>query len=256
MPSHNSVVIVDAVRSPVGKRNGSLASTHPNELLGTVLAPLVDRTGIDPTAVGQVVGGCVGQVGAQASNVTRHAWLTAGLPLEIPATTANVQCGSAQQANTLAHGLVGVGPRRRRRRLRCRGDEHGRRWARRSRVIPTSALPAPATTPSCYEPTTQFEGADRIAATWGLTRDQLDAFGTRSQQYARRAWDEDRFAGQIVPIETVRRAGRRHQASTRRGLARHHARGAGRAQAPTARPTTPSTPPAPRRRSPTAPQPC
>src|SRR5688572_14482182 len=103
------VVLVDAVRSPIGKRNGALASVHPVELLGAVLASLVERTAIDPNAVGQVVGGCVGQVGAQAGNVIRQAWLTAGLPLEVPASTTNVQCGSAQQATTLAHGLVGSG---------------------------------------------------------------------------------------------------------------------------------------------------
>src|SRR5215510_1106443 len=109
MASDSSVVIVDAVRTPVGRRGGGLSSVHPAELLGVVQQAIVERTGIDPSAVGQVVGGCVSQVGEQSFNVTRTAWLAAGLPQSVPATTVDTQCGSSQQATNLATSLVGAG---------------------------------------------------------------------------------------------------------------------------------------------------
>ncbi|MET0146520.1 MAG: acetyl-CoA C-acyltransferase [Ilumatobacteraceae bacterium] len=202
MPSVAPVVVVDAVRSAVGRRNGALAHTHPNEVLGTVLAALVDRTGIDPSSVDQVIGGCVGQVGAQSSNVIRQAWLTAGLPLEVPATTANVQCGSAQQSTTLAHGLVASGLVDV--AIAC-GIEAMSTVVMGSSVPrdPDVGEPRTGRYAELYEPTTQFEGADRIAAAWELSRDELDEFGLRSQELAAKAWAEDRFAGQIVAIEAV-----------------------------------------------------
>lgn len=200
MPATAPVVIVDAVRSPVGKRNGSLADIHPNELLGTVLSALVDRTGVDPNAVGQVIGGCVNQVGGQAANVVRQAWLTAGLPLEVPSTTVNVQCGSAQQANTLAHGLVASGLVDV--AVAC-GVETMSKIPLGSNIPkePDFGAPRAGKYAEMYEPTTQFEAADRIAAKWGISRAELDAFGLRSQQLAAQAWAEDRFAGQIATID-------------------------------------------------------
>ena len=202
MPTPAPVVIVDAVRSAIGRRNGSLAHTHPNEILAPVLNGLVERTGIDPAQVGQVVGGCVAQVGAQASNVIRQAWLTAGLPMEVPATTTNVQCGSAQQATTLAHalvasGLVDVA-------VAC-GIEAMSTVVMGSTIPkdPFVGQPRAGKYLEQYEPTTQFEGADRIAAKWGISREELDAYGVRSQHLAAQAWAEDRFAGQIVPIEAT-----------------------------------------------------
>ena len=105
----SNVVIVDAVRTPIGTRNGGLSTIHPAELLGTVQKAIVERTGIDPTEIGQVVGGCVSQVGEQAFNITRTAWLAAGLPLTTAATTVDTQCGSSQQATNLATALVGSG---------------------------------------------------------------------------------------------------------------------------------------------------
>ena len=103
------VVIVEAVRSPLGKRGGGLSTSHSVDVLGTVQKALFDRSGVDPLEVGQVVGGCVGQVGMQSMNVTRTAWLTAGLPLDVPATTVDAQCGSSQQATNLAYALVASG---------------------------------------------------------------------------------------------------------------------------------------------------
>lgn len=103
------VVVVEAVRTPFGKRNGGLSTTHSVELLAHTQRALIDRAGIDPREVGQVVGGCVGQVGMQTSNIARTAWLTAGLPIEVAATTVDSQCGSSQQATNLAFALLSSG---------------------------------------------------------------------------------------------------------------------------------------------------
>ena len=101
-------VIIEAVRTPIGKRNGWMAGFHAAELLGNVQVELVKRAGIDPAEVEQVVGGCVTQAGEQASNVTRTAWLSQGLPYATAATTVDCQCGSAQQANHFVANLVGA----------------------------------------------------------------------------------------------------------------------------------------------------
>src|SRR3954467_12084502 len=100
------VVIVEAVRSPLGRRNGGLAEVHPADLLAAVQRAAIERAAIDPMRVGQVIGGCVSQVGEQTFNIARTAWLTAGLPLEVAATTVDSQCGSSQQATGLAASLV------------------------------------------------------------------------------------------------------------------------------------------------------
>ena len=103
------VVIVEAVRTPVGKRRGGLATVHSADLLGTALTSLVDRAGIDAALVDQVIGGCVSQVGMQSFNVTRTAWLAAGLPTSTAASTVDTQCGSSQQATNLVYGLLKSG---------------------------------------------------------------------------------------------------------------------------------------------------
>src|SRR4051794_1264638 len=105
----DDVVIIEAVRSPIGRRGGSLSTIHSADLLASVQKELIERSGIDPVEVGQVVGGCVSQVGQQSFNVARTAWLTAGLPLSVAATTVDSQCGSSQQATNLATSLIGSG---------------------------------------------------------------------------------------------------------------------------------------------------
>src|SRR5207302_6759986 len=105
----SDVVIVEAVRSPIGRRGGGLSSLHPADLLGQVQTALIERAGIDPAEVGQLVGGCVSQVGEQSFNIARTAWLAAGLPLPVAATTIDSQCGSSQQASHLAAGLIASG---------------------------------------------------------------------------------------------------------------------------------------------------
>ena len=194
------VVIVDAVRSAVGKRNGSFAHKPATELLGDVIVGLLDRNDIEPDGIGHVVGGCVQQIGVQSGNVTRNAWLAAGLPLSVPAVTVNTQCGSSQEALTLSHALIAGG-------LVDVGIACG--------VETMTAIPMGSAAPAepdfgqprggryteHYDPTTQFEGAERIAETWGLTRPELEAFAKRSQDGAARAWAEARFESQIVPVE-------------------------------------------------------
>jgi acetyl-CoA C-acetyltransferase len=196
-------VIVDAVRTPIGRRNGSLSNVHANDLLGHVLTALFERTGLDPATVGQVVGGCVQQAGAQSGNVTRNAWLAAGLPLEVPATTVNVQCGSSQQAATLAHGLLGGGIVDV--AVACGVETMSSIPMGSTTVDGRFGLPRAGTYTEHYEATTQFQGADRIAHAWGISRFDTDVFGKLSQDRAAAAWSEGRFDGQVIPIAGLER---------------------------------------------------
>ena len=199
MPSQ-TVVIVDAVRTPIGKRNGGLASVHPADLLGLVQSEIVSRTGVDPTEIGQVVGGCVSQVGEQSFNITRTAWLAAGLPMSTAATTVDTQCGSSQQATNLATALVGSGVVDA--AVAC-GVEVMSRVPIGSNSSKKLGLGVPIPKPyfARYEMTSQFEGAERIADKWGISRDDADAFGLSSQQRAAAAWAEGRYDGQWVAVE-------------------------------------------------------
>jgi acetyl-CoA C-acetyltransferase len=196
----SNIVIVDAVRTPIGKRNGGLSTMHPGETLGLVQRAIIDRTGIDPEEIGQVVGGCVSQAGEQAFNLTRTAWLAAGLPLSVAATTIDTQCGSSQQATNLATSLVGSGVVDA--AIACGVESMSR--------VPIGAsgskklglgVPIPPSYFDRYEMTSQFEGAERIADKWGITREDTDAFGFASQTRAITAWEEDRFAGQYITVE-------------------------------------------------------
>ncbi len=194
------VVIIDAVRSPIGRRNGGLSSLHPAELLSAVQRELIDRTGIDPAEVGQVVTGCVSQVGEQSYNVGRTAWLAAGLPLEVPATTVDTQCGSSQQATNVGTALVQAGVVDV--AVACGVEVMSRIpiGSNSSRKLGLG-IPIPASYFEQYEMTSQFEGAERIADKWGITRADADEFGLRSQTLAAQAWEEARFATQVLPID-------------------------------------------------------
>jgi acetyl-CoA C-acetyltransferase len=198
--SDREVVVVEAVRSPMGKRNGALSALHSLDLLGHVQKQAIQRSGIDPAQVGQVVGGCVGQVGMQTMNVTRNAWLAAGLPLEVAATTVDTQCGSSQQATNLAYALVKSGVVDV--ALGC-GVEMMSRVPMGSTIPrdPDVGKPINAAYWEHYEMTSQFEGAERIARKWGITRKETDAFGKLSQDRAAEAWADNRFESQIAPIE-------------------------------------------------------
>ncbi|CAM8646630.1 PaaJ Acetyl-CoA acetyltransferase [Acidimicrobiia bacterium] len=194
------VVIVDAVRTPVGRRNGGLSTMHSADLLGVPFKALFDRTGVDPAIVGQVIGGCVSQIGMQGFNVARTAWLAAGLPLEVAATTVDAQCGSSQQAADMAYALIASGV----------VDVAVAGGVEVMSKVPIGSnaarsldmgLPVPKSYFARYEYTSQFEGAERIATKWGVTRADTDAFGLQSQQRGAQAWAEDRFATQIAEVD-------------------------------------------------------
>jgi acetyl-CoA C-acetyltransferase len=198
--SEREVVIVEAVRTPIGRRNGGLSTIHSVDLLTNPLKAVIERSGIDPAEVGQVVGGCVSQIGMQSFNVARTAWLTAGLPLTVAATTVDAQCGSSQQATNLATSLVGSGVVDV--AIACGVEDmsqvpigsNSARGMGLGNAVPKSYFDQ-------YEFTSQFEGAERIADKWGITRADADEFGLRSQQLAAQAWAEDRFATQIVEVD-------------------------------------------------------
>lgn len=198
------VVIVEAGRSAVGKRNGTLAGTHPNDLLGPVQMEVIRRAGIAADRVGQVVGGCIDQVGAQSANVTRNAWLTHGGPADVACSTVDSQCGSSQHAVNLAYSLIASGTEDV--VLACGVESMS--------MVPIGAnaidgakaghgKPVTRAYWKHFEYTSQFEGSERIATKYGITRDDTDAFGLESQARARRAIDEGRFASQIIPIEAT-----------------------------------------------------
>ena len=196
--SDDDVVIVEAVRTPIGRRNGGLGGFHSADLLGAVLREVVTRSGIDPAVVDQVVGGCISQVGQQGFNVTRTAWLTAGLPLTTPATTVDSQCGSSQQAATLAHGLLAGGLIDV--AIAC-GVEVMTRVPLGSGLSQGVGKAVPRSYYASYEYTSQFEGAERIADKWGISRHDTDALGLDSQTRAAQAWAEGRFDAQVVAMD-------------------------------------------------------
>jgi acetyl-CoA C-acetyltransferase len=191
------VVITEAVRSPIGRRGGGLSTLHPADLLGAVQAEAVSRAGIDPAEVDQVVAGCVTAVGEQSYNIARTAWLAAGLPLTVPATTVDSQCGSSQQATNLAAGLIASGAADL--VLACGVESMSRvplganTKAGPGRAIPKSYF-------ARYEFASQFEGAERIADKWGVTRSDADRFGATSQLRAGRARDEAWFEAESFGI--------------------------------------------------------
>jgi acetyl-CoA C-acetyltransferase len=190
-----NAVIVEAVRTPIGRRRGALAGLHPAELLGHVQTTVIGRAGVDPAEVEQVAGGCVTQAGEQAGNVTRVSWLHAGLPQQTGCLTLDAQCGSAQQAVHLIAGLiaagaidVGIG---------C-GVEAMSRIGLGANI--GTGLGSPRPQSWAIDMPSQYEAAERIARRRGFSREQVDAFGLRSQQNAQRAWAEGRFGREIAPL--------------------------------------------------------
>lgn len=195
------VVIIEAVRSPLGKGkrgSGGLSTLPPSLLLAAVQRAAIERAGIDPMQVGQVVGGCVSQVGEQTFNIARTAWLIAGLPMEVAATTVDSQCGSSQQATNLAAALVKAGVVDV--ALSC-GVESMSRVPLGAAVKAGPGRPLNRAYFARYENTSQFEGAERIAEKWGISRLDCDEFGLQSMQRAIRAWDEGRFEREVVAID-------------------------------------------------------
>ncbi len=189
-------VIVEAVRTPIGKRNGWLSGFHAAELLGAAQVELVKRAGIDPGDVEQIVGGCVTQAGEQASNVTRTAWLSQGLPYEVAATTIDCQCGSAQQANNFVANLISADAIHA--GIAC-GVEAMSRVGLGANAFNGPGKSRPENFP--WDMPDQFNAAERIAQKYGITRDDVDWLGFESQRKAAVAVAEGRFDREIAPIE-------------------------------------------------------
>ena len=191
-------VIVEAVRTPIGKRGGSLSGVIAPKLLAVVQQEVIRRAEVEPSEVDQLVGGCVTQGGQQASNVTRNAWLTSGVDYSPAATTIDCQCGSGAQANTFTQGLIATG---------------GANIAIGCGVEQMSQVPLGTaarggggyykdaeTWPWDDPPNGQFGAAQRVAERRGITRDQFDEVGASSQKKAAIAWEEGRFDREVVPV--------------------------------------------------------
>jgi acetyl-CoA acetyltransferase family protein len=198
MSDGRDAVIVDVVRTTMGKRKGALAGWHPVDLLGFALNSLVERTGVDPETVDDVIGGCVTQVGEQSTNVTRNAWVAAGLPQTVPATTVDRQCGSSQQA--MHFGAAGVVAGQYDLVVACGVETMSR--------VPLASNARGGTGP--FPPSfldridgrlwAQFRVAQVLADRYGITREEMDAFALESHRRAAAAWDEGRFKAEAVPV--------------------------------------------------------
>ncbi|WP_436777892.1 acetyl-CoA C-acetyltransferase [Yinghuangia sp. YIM S09857] len=200
--------IVDAIRTPVGKRNGGLASAHPADLGAHILANLVERTGVDPAAVDDVVFGCLDVIGPQAGNIARTSWLSAGLPASVPGTTIDRQCGSSQQAVHFAAQAVMSGT----------ADVVVAGGVQNMSMIPISASLRAGREFGFDSPyagalgwrkrygdqeITQFRAAELIAEKWGITREEMEEFAVASHERAIQADQEGRFAGELVAYGDV-----------------------------------------------------
>jgi acetyl-CoA acyltransferase len=198
--STRDAVIVAAVRTPVGKRNGSLASVHAVDLSAHVLNALVERTGVDPAAVDDVVWGCVQQVGQQAANIGRNAVLAAGWPQSVPATTIDRQCGSSQQSvHFAAAGLISGQYDM----VVAGGVENMSAIPMGSAVKDPGLFGSPAGPLLAARYGQEFNqglGAEMMAKKWGFSRSELDEFAALSHQRLAAALDDGRFEGQIAPV--------------------------------------------------------
>ncbi len=191
-----SAVIVEAARTPIGKRGGALSGLHAAQILGSALTGLIERAGIPASDVEQVAGGCVTQAGEQSNNITRTAWLHAGLPYQTGCLTLDAQCGSAQQAAHLIAGLIAADAISA--GVAC-GVEAMSRVPLRANVGVDVGSPRPDSWD--VDLPNQFAAAERIAARRGLTRADVDGFGLRSQTLAQAAWAEGRFDREVIPMK-------------------------------------------------------
>src|SRR3954463_652554 len=191
-------VIVEAVRTPIGKRKGKLSGWHPTDLLGHTLKALLERTGVEPSSIDDVVGGCVTQSGEQSTNVTRNAWVAAGVPWTVPATTVDRQCGSSQQAaHVVAQGVLSGDDDI---AIAC-GAESMTRAPMASNARGGTGPFSPAFLAACDgQLKLQFEGAQRIAKGWKLSREDMDEFAVEPHRRAAEATRSGAFAREIVPI--------------------------------------------------------
>src|SRR5579875_3577354 len=202
--------IVDAVRSPVGKRGGGLAGVHPADLGAHVLTALVERTGIDPAAVDDVVFGCLDTLGPQAGDIARTAWLAAGMPEQVPGTTIDRQCGSSQQALHFAAQGVMSGTQY---LVVAGGVQNMSQIPIGSAFRVAASLGVEDKDPFSGskgwvkrygdQPVSQFFGAELIAEKWGISREEMEQFALQSHQRAATAIDEGRFDRELAPYNGV-----------------------------------------------------
>ncbi|MFD8159432.1 acetyl-CoA C-acetyltransferase [Streptomyces malaysiensis] len=202
--------IVEAVRTPVGRRKGGLASVHPADLGAHILRTLMERSGADPAAVEDVVFGCLDTVGPQAGDIARTCWLAAGLPEEVPGVTVDRQCGSSQQALHFAAQAVLSGTQD----LVVAGGVQNMSmvpigFASRQASEPLGLAEGPFAGSEGWRarygdrPVSQFYGAELIAEKWGITREAMEEFALGSHRRALRAIDEGRFDREVVPFRDV-----------------------------------------------------
>ncbi len=204
----NEAYIVDAVRTPVGKRGGGLSGVHPADLGAAAITALMDRSGVDPAAVEDVVFGCVDAIGPQAGDIARTCWLAAGLPEEVPGTTIDRQCGSSQQALHFAAQAV----------LSGTSDVVVAGGVQNMSMIPITAAMQAGVQYGFEDPfsgsagwrarygdeeVSQFRAAEMIAAKWDISREDMERFALQSHERAITAIDEGRFDTQIVPLAEV-----------------------------------------------------
>jgi acetyl-CoA acyltransferase len=215
-----TAVIVDAVRTPLGRRNGALRDWHPVDLAARVLRALVERNDLDPGTVDDVIAGCVSQTGEQGLNVARSAALAAGFPETVPGTTVDRQCGSGQQALHFAAQGVMAGAYD---VVIAAGVESMTRVPMGSTILNGPGKPFGPLVAQRYSPAgglvPQGLAAERIAEQWALTRDALDAYSLESHRRAARATDAGRFAGEMVPV-TLETAKGKQQFSVDEGIRR------------------------------------
>ena len=191
------VVIIEAVRTAMGRRNGMLSGTHPVKLGAHVLNEVVRRAGIEPGMVGDVVFGNVSQVGEQAANIGRNVVLEAGFPVEVPGTTVDRQCGSAQQAIHFAANLISSGVVD----ITIGGGVEVMSRVPMGSNFQVAGFPFTEHMRTTYDLTSQGVSADNIARKWGISRRQLDEFALQSQERAKAARDGGRFEKEITPVD-------------------------------------------------------
>ena len=253
-------VIVDVVRTTFGKRGGALANWHPADLLGFALTSLMERTGVDPERIDDVIAGCVSQVGEQSTNVARNGWVSAGLPQSVPATTVDRQCGSSQQAVHFAAAGVAAGHYDL--VIACGVEVMSRVPLASNARGGTGPFP-----PSFLEAVdgrlwTQFRVSQVLADRYGITREEMDAYALESHRRAAESWDNGHFEREAmaVPIKAEDGSLTGELLTQRRGHPAHldHGGAGGPARrrrtgSPTRHPTSPR---ATRRRRPTGRPPC
>src|SRR5205814_1375762 len=194
------VVIVEAARTPIGRRNGKLKDVHPVVLGSLVLREVVTRAGIEPSMVDDVVFGCVSQAGEQSLNIGRNAWLTAGFPVTTPAATVDRQCGSSQQAihfaaNLIQSGIADI--------TIAGGVESMTRVPMGSTVTQGPGVPFPPELMELYDMVPQGISAELVARKYGIDRRSMDEFSVRSHHLAAAATEKGYLSSQIMPIEIV-----------------------------------------------------